>query len=424
MTDTSIAATITDMGKKARAASRALLGAQPAAKRHAITRLAALLEEKTEPLLAANKLDVAAAVAAGLEKPKVDRLTLTPKIIAGMAAACREVAAEADLIGSLDRQWARPSGLLVGQMRVPLGVVAMIFESRPNVTVDASILCLKSGNAVILRGGSEAFESNMFLMGLVRAALAEAKLPEDAAQLVPVRDREAVAALCRLDAYVDVMIPRGGEGLIKAVSAQATMPVLKHDKGVCHAYVDAGADLTAAVPVIVNSKANRPSTCNALECLLIHENEIAALIPVLGPALAEADVEVRACDQTLPLFQKTGIEARPATPEDFGTEFGDLILAVKAVKSVDEAMDHIAAYGSRHTECIFSNDITRVNRFLREVDASMVGHNASTRLNDGGELGLGAEIGISTSKMHAYGPMGIRELTTTKFVVMGSGQLR
>lgn len=419
-----IAATITDMGKKARAASRALLGASPAAKMKAITRLASLLEEKAEPLLAANKLDVDAAVAGGLEKPKVDRLTLTPKSITAMANACREVAAEPDLIGALDRQWMQPSGLLVGHMRVPLGVVAMIFESRPNVTIDASILCLKSGNAVILRGGSEAFESNMFLMGLVQEALADAQLPKDAAQLVPTRDREAVAALCRLDAYVDVMIPRGGEGLIKAVSSQATMPVLKHDKGVCHAYVDAGADLATAVPVIVNSKANRPSTCNALECLLIQEGEAAALIPLLAPALAEANVEVRACGKTLPLFQKSGLEARPAVPEDFGMEFGDLILAVKAVKNMDEAMDHIAMHGSRHTECIFSSDAARVNRFLREVDASMVAHNASTRLNDGGALGLGAEIGISTSKMHAYGPMGIRELTTTKFVVMGSGQLR
>lgn len=420
----SIAATVTEMGKKAREASRALLGADPAAKAAAISRLASLLEEKAEPLLAANKLDVDAAIADNLEKPKVDRLTLTPKIIAGMAAACREIAAEPDLIGALDQQWVQPNGLLVGKMRVPLGVVAMIFESRPNVTVDASILCLKSGNAVILRGGSEAFASNMFLMDLVREALAEAGLPSDAAQLVPTRDREAVSALCRLDEYVDVMIPRGGEGLIKAVAAQATMPVLKHDKGVCHAYVDAGADLAAAVPVIVNSKANRPSTCNALECLLIHKAEAASLISLLAPALEEAKVETRACPVTLPLFQAAGVEARPATPEDFGTEFGDLILAVKAVADMNEAMNHIAMHGSRHTEIIFSNDIGRVSRFLREVDASMVAHNASTRLNDGGALGLGAEIGISTSKMHAYGPMGIRELTTTKFVVMGSGQLR
>ena len=420
----SITTTITDMGKKAREASRMLLGAESATKIAALMRLASLLEEKTEHLLTANKLDVDAAIANGLEKPKVDRLTLTPKIIAGMAAACREIAAEPDSIGALDRQWVQPNGLLVGKMRVPLGVVAMIFESRPNVTIDASALCLKSGNAVILRGGSEALESNMFLMKIVQQALVETGLPRDAAQLVPMRDREAVTALCRLDAYVDVMIPRGGEGLIKAVSAQATMPVLKHDKGVCHAYVDAGADLAAAVPVIVNSKANRPSTCNALECLLIHKAVATNFIPLLAPALAAAKVEVCACAHSLPFFQEAGLKTRPATPEDYGMEFGDLTLAVKIVADMDEAMQHIASFGSRHTECIFSNDASRVHRFLREVDASMVAHNASTRLNDGGALGLGAEIGISTSKMHAYGPMGILELTTTKFVVMGSGQLR
>lgn len=420
----SIPSLVTEMGIKARAASRILLGASPGAKAAALTRLASLLELREAAILAANLGDVDAAVAGGLEKPKVDRLRLTPKIIAEMAAACRMVAAEPDLVGALDSQWVQPSGLLVGRMRIPLGVVAMIFESRPNVTIDSAILCLKSGNAVILRGGSEALQSNVFLMGLVQEALEAASLPRDAAQLIPVKDREAVTALCALSEYVDVMIPRGGEGLIKTVSAQAAMPVLKHDKGVCHAYVDEGADLDLAVPVIVNSKVQRPSTCNALECLLIHRKEAKALIPPLARALMAANVEVRACRGALPLFQDAGMEASPALASDFGTEFGDLILAVKAVDTLDEAMDHIARYGSRHTECIFSRDIGRVRRFLLEVDASMVAHNASTRLNDGGQLGLGAEIGISTSKLHAYGPMGIRELTTAKFVVLGSGQLR
>ncbi len=341
-----------------------------------------------------------------------------------MAAACRQVAAEPELVGALDNQWVAPNGLLVGRMRIPLGVVAMIFESRPNVTIDSAILCIKSGNAVILRGGSEALESNVLLMALVREALESAGLPRDAAQLVPVRDRQTVAALCKLDKYIDVMIPRGGEGLIKTVASLASMPVLKHDKGVCHAYVDESADLEPAVPVIINSKAQRPSTCNALECLLVHESLLDAFIPMLVPALTEARIEVRACPVTLPLFQKAGLDAGAATEEDFGTEFGDLTLVVKAVSSMDEALDIIARYGSRHTECVFSRDFGRVQRFLREVDASVVVHNASTRLNDGGKLGLGAEIGISTSKLHAYGPMGIRELTTTKFVVLGQGQLR
>lgn len=420
----SIAALVAEMGQKAREASRQLLGASSATKIEALTRLASLLETRQEAIFAANAKDVESAVASGLEKLKVDRLRLTPDIVADMAEACRQVAAEPDLVGALDSQWVQPSGLLVGRMRIPLGVVAMIFESRPNVTIDSAILCLKSGNAVILRGGSEALESNVLLMQLVQEALAAAALPRDAAQLVPVRDREAVAELCRLDQYVDVMIPRGGEGLIKTVSALATMPVLKHDKGVCHAYVDVSADLDLAVPVIINSKAQRPSTCNALECLLIHSSLIETFIPTLAPAISDAGIEVRPCGRTLPLFQKAGLEVSPATEEDFGKEFGDLVMAVKAVDSMDEAMAHIARYGSRHTECIFSSDHARVQRFLREVDASVVLHNASTRLNDGGQLGLGAEIGISTSKLQAYGPMGIRELTTTKFVVMGSGQLR
>ena len=420
----SITDLVAGMGHKARDASYVLLGASPAAKVNALTTLASLLEERQEAIFAANAKDVAGAEAAGLEKNKVDRLRLTPSIIAEMAAACRQVAAEPDLVGALDNQWVTPNGLLVGRMRIPLGVVAMIFESRPNVTVDSAILCIKSGNAVILRGGSEALESNTFLMGLVQEALARAQLPPESAQLVPVRDREAVTALCRLDKYIDVMIPRGGEGLIKTVSDQATMPVLKHDKGVCHAYVDESADLDLAVPVIVNSKAQRPSTCNALECLLIHESILKHLIPMLAPAFSSAGVMVRACSESLPLFQKGGMVATPARSNDYGMEFGDLTLAVKAVRTMHEAMVHIAQYGSRHTECIFSRDATNVRQFLRQVDASVVIHNASTRLNDGGQLGLGAEIGISTSKLHAYGPMGIRELTTTKFVVLGDGQMR
>ena len=306
-------------------------------------------------------------------------------------------------------------------MRVPLGVICMIYEARPNVTVDAAILCLKAGNAVILKGGSEALASNLALADLLRQALAEAGLPEDAAQLVPTADRAAVTALCKLDHLIDVIIPRGGEGLIRAVVEQATMPVLKHYKGVCHAYMDEGADLDRAERVIVNAKAQRPGVCNALECLLVHAAIAEAALPRLGAALTEAGVELRACPRALPLL---GPRAKPAEATDFGHEFHDLILAVKVVDSMDDALAHIHRYGSNHTEVILTENHDRAMDFLRRADASMVGVNCSTRFNDGGELGLGAEIGISTSKLHAYGPMGLTELTSAKFVVLGQGQVR
>lgn len=423
MTD-SITTLMSGMGQKAKAASRGLSAAPPAAIHAALRCLADLLLQNQDQILAANRKDTDAAAQNGMDPAKLDRLRVTPAIIAEMASACREVAAMPDLVGALDSQWLRPNGMLAGRMRVPLGVVAMIFESRPNVTVDAAILCLKTGNAVILRGGSEALQSNLRLMDLVREALTWNGLPEDAAQLVPIADRATVAALCRLDQYVDVMIPRGGEGLIRSVAEQATMPVLKHDKGVCHAFVDAGADLAMSVPVLVNAKAQRPSTCNALECLLVHRDEAAALLPALGKAMAEADVELRACPVSLPLLDGFGARVIAAVPEDYGREFGARILAVLVVDGLDAALAHIACYGSRHTEVIFTRDQERALRFTREADASMVGVNVSSRLNDGGQLGLGAEIGISTSKLHAYGPMGLKELTTTKFVVLGSGQVR
>jgi len=411
-------------GIRAKNAARQMAAASPAAKERALLSLAELLISHERHIMDANQEDVDKARAAGLDSARLDRLRLTPAIIAEMTKSCRDIAAQPDPIGALDSQWQRPNGLLVGKMRVPIGVVAMIFESRPNVTVDSAILCLKAGNAVILRGGSEALQSNLFLMGLVRRALSGAGLPEDAGQLIPVTDRSAVAELCKLDAHVDVMIPRGGESLIRTVSSLAAMPVLKHDKGVCHAYFDQDADRDMAVPVIVNAKANRPSTCNALECLLVHGQEAAALLPLLGRALLKAGVEIRACRRSLPILEQHGVTATAAADDDYGMEFLALILAVKIVDSLDGALDHIARHGSRHTEVIFSRDHSRISRFLREVDASMVAVNASTRLNDGGQLGLGAEIGISTSKLHAYGPMGIHELTTTKFVVMGSGQVR
>ncbi|MDR2727131.1 MAG: glutamate-5-semialdehyde dehydrogenase [Deltaproteobacteria bacterium] len=414
-----------DLGRRAKAAARVLAAAPPAAKALALDHLADLLESRSEKILAANARDVQTAVDSGMDAPRLDRLTLTPALIGEMAAACRQVAAMPDPVGAMDEQWQNPNGVLVGKMRVPLGVVAMIYESRPNVTIDAAALCLKAGNAVILRGGSEAIHSNLCLAGLLHEALEQACLPADAAQVLDTTDRAAVGALCKLDHYVDVLIPRGGEDLVRTVTAAATMPVLKHDKGVCHIYVDADADLDQAATLIENSKVQRPGVCNALECLLVHRQSL-PLLPRLAHRLAAQGVEFRADAASLPLLIQGAPQGRviAAGESDWGTEFHDLILAVRVVDTMDEALTHIASYNSRHTEVICTRDLSNARRFLREVDASMTGVNVSTRFNDGGQLGLGAEIGISTSKLHAYGPMGVRELTTTKFVVTGEGQVR
>ncbi|MBD5646145.1 MAG: glutamate-5-semialdehyde dehydrogenase [Desulfovibrio sp.] len=409
------------LGRRARAAARRMAAAEPCAKDRFLARVAELLAEREDALLAVNGEDVARARVAGLDAPRVDRLTLTPAILAEMRAACLSVAEMPDPVGVTEHQWQRPNGLLVGRMRVPLGVIAMIYEARPNVTVDAAILCIKAGNAVILRGGSEAVRSNRALAEVLRQALADAGLPDDAVQLVPGTDRAAVTALCKLDSCIDVIIPRGGEGLVRAVSEAATMPVLKHDKGVCHMYVDAGADLDMALRLAENGKTQRPGVCNALECLLVHRDEAAAFLPMLAARLGAEGVEFRADPAALPLL---GPAAKPLTPDDLGQEFHALVLAVCVVDDMDAALAHIAAYGSNHSEVICTRDYGRARRFLREADASMVAVNASTRFNDGGQLGLGAEIGISTSKLHAYGPMGVHELTTAKFVVLGDGQTR
>lgn len=409
------------LGKQARMAAQGLAAASPLTKNRFLLRVAQLLEERENSLLAANAEDVARASAAGLDAPRLDRLTLTPAILSEMRSACLHVAELPDPVGVTESQWQRPNGLLVGRMRVPLGVIAMIYEARPNVTVDAAILCIKAGNAVILRGGSEALRSNQALAELLRQALLDAGLPSNAVQLVASTDRAAVTALCKLDSYIDVIIPRGGEGLVRTVSEAATMPVLKHDKGVCHLYVDAGADLEQALKLAENAKVQRPGVCNALECLLVHQDEAAAFLPMLAEAPGLAQVEFRACNASLPLL---GGKAIAQTPDDLGREFHALILAVCVVADLDAALAHIAAYGSRHSEVICTRDYDRARRFLREADASMVAVNASTRFNDGGQLGLGAEIGISTSKLHAYGPMGVNELTTTKFTVLGDGQIR
>ena len=409
------------IGARAKEASRQMAKASPGAKALFLHRLAALLEQEQESLLAANARDLDAADARGIDAPRRDRLRLTPAVIAEMARACHHVADLDDPVGATESQWQRPNGLLVGRMRVPLGVVAMIYEARPNVTIDAAILCLKAGNAVILRGGSEALQSNMALAALLSRALDEARLPADAAQLVTSTDHGAVTELCRLDQFIDVMIPRGGESLVRAVQEAATMPVLKHYKGVCHAFVEESADLDQALDIIFNAKVQRPGVCNALECLLVQASVAGDFLPRVAERLGAAGVRFQACPRALPLL---GAAARPATDEDWGMEYHALILAVRVVDDMDAALDHIARYGSKHTEIICTRSHPLAMRFLREADASMVAVNASTRFNDGGQLGLGAEIGISTSKLHAYGPMGVRELTSTKFVVMGQGQVR
>ena len=416
-----LAASMELLGKNAKKAARLIAAASPAAKHAALTHLADVLVSRRNEVLSANKKDIEAAQAAGMDAPRLDRLTLTVALMDDMAAACRHVANLPDPVGAVENQRQRPNGLLVGRMRIPLGVVAMIYESRPNVTIDAAILCLKAGNAVVLRGGSEAIHSNTALAGLLHEALQSAGLPADAAQILTTTDRAAVNLLCKMDQYIDVLIPRGGEKLIRAVAEQATMPVLKHYVGVCHAFIDASADPQVALNIVHNGKVQRPGVCNALECLLVHKDLAADFLPRVGEKLGAAGVEFRACPRSLPLL---GAKAQPQRPEDLGKEFHDLILAVCVVDSLDAALEHIARYGSQHTEVICTNNHAHAMRFLREADASMVGVNASTRFNDGGELGLGAEIGISTSKLHAYGPMGVQELTTTKFVVFGQGQVR
>ncbi len=410
-----------EMGLRARAASRILAAAPAGAKVRFLQNMARLLMDNRKEILDVNARDLDEARRLGLDGPRLDRLTLTPAIVQDMHQACLDIAAMPDPIGAMDRQWQRPNGILVGRMRVPLGVIAMIYEARPNVTVDAAILCLKAGNAVILRGGREAINSNRCLASLLQQALTEAGLPADAAQLVQTTDHAVVSELCRLDDCIDVIIPRGGEGLVRAVTEAATMPVLKHYKGVCHCYVDASADAAMALNIVFNGKVQRPGVCNALECLLVHRDMAEEFLPMVAKRLGDAGVRFRADERALPLL---GAAAEPMGDEDRGMEYHALILGVKVVDDMDAAIDWISAWNSNHTDVIVTENYQRARDFVRRVDASMVGVNVSTRFNDGGQLGLGAEIGISTSKLHAYGPMGVTELTTTKFVVLGEGQVR
>ncbi|PKN07544.1 MAG: glutamate-5-semialdehyde dehydrogenase [Deltaproteobacteria bacterium HGW-Deltaproteobacteria-8] len=416
-----IAAQMRTIAKDAKDASRKLASAEGSARQQALLNMADLLGQGAAAIFAANKKDLDAARKNGLDDAKLDRLTISQGVLDAMVQGCREVAAMSDPVGEIESMKKRPNGMLVGRMRVPLGVVAMIFESRPNAAVDAAVLCIKSGNAAILRGGSEAFHSIKALTKIIHQALTAAGLPKGCVQVPPTTDREAVSALLKLDEYIDVVIPRGGEGLIRAVVEQASMPVLKHYKGVCHTFVDASADLERAVVIIHNAKVQRPGTCNSLECLLVHQAVAKKLLPKVARKLGDAGVGFRCCKTSLPLMGKT---AKLATKADWGFEFLGLTLAVKVVADLDEALTHIAQYGSNHTEVILTESHANAMRFTREADASMVAVNASTRLNDGGELGLGAEVGISTTKLHAYGPMGVRELTSAKFVVLGQGQIR
>jgi glutamate-5-semialdehyde dehydrogenase len=418
--DPPIDETIRDMARAARQAGRVVGRCPSAPKDRALLTLAELIAAEAGTLKAANREDVAAARERGLSAAMIDRLTLTDAGLESMARGVREVVALPDPVGSLGPARVRPNGLQIARMRIPLGVIGIIYESRPNVTVDAAALCLKAGNAVILRGGSEALASNRALAGVIGRALAQAGLPQAAVQVVPVADRAAVTALLQQEEEVDLIIPRGGEELIRFVVAHSRIPVLKHYKGVCHVYVDEGADLGMAEAVCFNAKVQRPGVCNAMETMLVHRAEADRFLPAMAARFAAAGVELRGCPETL----KHVPGAVPARETDWPAEYLDLILAVRVVGSMEEAIEHIAAHGSSHTEAIVTRDYERARRFVREVDSSVVLVNASTRFNDGGQLGLGAEIGISTSKLHAFGPMGLEELTTSKFVVYGSGQIR
>ncbi|MDD2276962.1 MAG: glutamate-5-semialdehyde dehydrogenase [Smithellaceae bacterium] len=415
-----ISARVQQIAADALAASRLLSRCTAGEKNAALMRMAEELLHSRDRILAGNQRDVAAAREKGLSAAMIDRLTLQDATLEAMARGLREVAALPDPVGRVTSMWRRPNGLLVGRMRIPLGVIGIIYESRPNVTVDASALCLKSGNAVILRGGSEAIHSNLAIASVLQEVLKKSSLPDHAIQVIPFTDREAVSVLLTLDEQIDLIIPRGGEELIRAVVSQSKIPVIKHYKGVCHIFVDASADMDMAVNICVNAKAQRPGVCNALETLLVHADIAGDFLPKAAEALEQKGVRLRGCGITRKILKN--IDA--ATEEDWYAEYLDLILAVRVVASMDEAVAHIEKYGSLHTESILTKDYANAQRFLNEVNSSTVLVNASTRFSDGFELGLGAEIGISTTKLHAYGPMGLEELTTSKFIIYGDGQVR
>lgn len=405
---------------QAQKAFRPLSGLIAMKKNAALNAMAEGLEEGESAILEANEEDLSAIEENSSRSALADRLRLTPARIADMAQHIREIAQLRDPVGESMGFWQRPNGMRVGRVRVPIGVIGIIYESRPDVTVDAAALCLKSGNVCVLRGGSEAHHSNRVLAKILQEAAHKAGIPEGAITFIDKTDREVVLALLKSDRYVDLIIPRGGDALMQTVTQHATIPVIKHDKGVCHIYVDSDVDLAMAQRISVNAKVQRSSTCNAMETLLVHEKVAKKLLPPLAKQYVEAGVEMRGCPKTCQILP----EAISAKDDDFGKEFLSLIVAIKVVRDMEDAMDHIHQYGSRHTESIITNDYDRALRFLREVDSSAVMVNASTRLNDGYEFGLGAEIGISTTRIHARGPMGLEDLTCSKYIVYGSGQIR
>jgi glutamate-5-semialdehyde dehydrogenase len=409
-----------DLGRQARAASRVVARASTAQKNAALLLMADAIEARRGPISEANALDLAAGKSKGLDNAMLDRLALTPARIDNMIEGLRQVAALPDPVGEISDMRYRPSGIQVGKMRVPLGVVGMIYESRPNVTCEAASLCLKSGNAVILRGGSEALQSNQAIAQCIEIGLSAGGIDPHAVQVVATTDRAAVGKLITMTEYVDIIIPRGGKSLIERISAEARVPVLKHLDGICHVYIDDKADYQKALEIAINAKTSRYGTCNTMETLLVAQGIAARILPALAKAFTDAGVELRACTKSLALMDG----AIPATESDWSTEYLAPILAVKIVADLDEAMDHIVQYSSAHTEAIVTEDYSRAQRFLREVDSSSVMVNASTRFADGFEYGLGAEIGISTDKLHARGPVGLEGLTSQKYIVLGDGQIR
>jgi len=412
---------IEDFGRRARVAARVLARTSTQQKNCGLRDMAQAAVVAAPVILAANALDVAKASADGLPKAMIDRLTLNEKRLEAMAAGIREVAALPDPVGETIREWTRPNGLRISKVRVPIGVVGIIYESRPNVTSDAAVLCTKTGNATILRGGSESINSNIAIAAALSTGAVQAGLPTDSVLLIPTTDREAVKHLCAMDKYLDVIVPRGGKGLIETVVSHARMPVIKHYDGICIIYVDKDADLAMAESIVLNAKCQRPGVCNAIETVLVHRDIAEKFFATTGRALLEHKVEIRGDEGTRALL---GDRARAATPEDYRTEFLDLILAAKIVGSVEEAIDHIEFNGSHHSDGIVTANEQTAERFLAEVDSATVYWNASTRFTDGGEFGFGAEIGISTDKLHARGPMALEELTTYKYLLRGTGQIR
>ncbi|MGC3961763.1 MAG: glutamate-5-semialdehyde dehydrogenase [Rhodocyclaceae bacterium] len=415
------------VGRQARAASRQMAAASTAAKNKALVEMAALIRQRAPQLLDANARDLAQARADGLEPAMIDRLTLTPKSIESMAQGLEQIAALPDPIGEITNVKRRPSGIQVGHMRVPLGVIGIIYEARPNVTADAAGLCLKSGNAAILRGGKEALQSNQAIAACVRAGLAAAGLPEAGVQVVETTDRAAVGELITMPEFVDVIVPRGGKGLIERISREARVPVIKHLDGNCHVYIDIAADPAKIVPIVENAKTQRYGTCNTIESLLVARAVAKQFLPDVGRMLASKSVEMRGCPESLAILREAGIDGnllKAATEEDWHTEYTAPIIAVRVVDGLDAAIAHINTYSSQHTDAIITENYTDAMRFLREVDSASVMVNASTRFADGFEYGLGAEIGISTDKIHARGPVGLEGLTSQKWIVFGNGEVR